>query len=240
MKSSNIISDLKNLSNKDEIQSLQRFFKTDKGEYGAGDKFIGVRVPDSRKVAKKYKDLSLSENQKLLDHSVHEVRFCALVILALQYPNSSEKEKQSIFDLYLQNLKKNNINNWDLVDVSAHKIVGLHLLHSNKNILFDLAKSDNLWERRVSVVSTFSFIKNKDCETTIKLSELLINDKHDLIHKATGWMLREVGKNCGEDALIGFLNKHYGQMPRTMLRYSIEKLNANQRDHYLGRSTKKY
>ncbi|OGL31300.1 DNA alkylation repair protein [Candidatus Saccharibacteria bacterium RIFCSPHIGHO2_12_FULL_41_12] len=208
---------------------LQRFFKTGEGEYGEGDVFIGARVPDTRKVCKVFKDLSLGEIQKLLDSPIHEHRLAAVILLVNQF----NKNKQKIFDLYLNNVYRNRVNNWDIVDSSAHQIVGGYLIDKPRDLLFDLASSDNLWQRRVAVLATFHFIKNGHAVTSIELAEKLLKDNHDLIHKAVGWMLREVGGRVDEAILIDFLDKHAHEMPRTMLRYSIEKLPEQTRQHYL-------
>lgn len=213
----------------------QRFFKTGAGEYGEGDVFIGVRVPQTRKVCSEFKDLELSDIQKLFDSEVHEHRLAAGILLANQYKKSKKSvQKQEIYDLYLLNLQKGRINNWDIIDVTASHVVGEHLLNRPREILFELAKSDNLWERRASILSTFAFIKKGDPSTTLELAEILLHDKHDLMHKAVGWLLREVGKSVDEILLTRFLDKHAKEMPRTMLRYSIEKLTQNQKRHYMG------
>ena len=229
--------DLKNLKNKEKAIILQRFFKTGKGQYGEGDLFLGIIVPEQRKVASKYKNLSLNDLQELLNSKIHEERLISLFILVNQYKKAekenNEKNKKEIFNFYLKNAK--NINNWDLVDLSAPNIIGNYLLKKDekeKQILYKLAKSDNLWEKRISILATFSFIQNNQFQDTINISEILLKDKHDLIHKAVGWMLRELGKK-DEKLLIQFLNKHKHEMPRTMLRYSIEKFSQEKRKFYL-------
>ncbi|MFH1289741.1 MAG: DNA alkylation repair protein [Patescibacteria group bacterium] len=228
----NLKKDLKNLSNSKKAGTHSRFFKTGKGEYGEGDIFLGVVVPEQRKISKKYENLSLPDLQKLLSSKIHEYRFIALCILVLKYKKVTEVEKEKIVDFYLKNTK--NINNWDLVDSSAHCILGNYLLEKDKSILYKLAKSRNLWERRIAIISSFEFIKNNKFKDTLNLSEILLFDEHDLIHKAAGWMLREVGKR---DLKVEekFLKKHYKKMPRTMLRYAIEKFNKEKRDFYLER-----
>lgn len=221
--------DLKLLSNSEKITIYQNFFKTGKGQYGEGDIFIGVTVPNTRKIAKKYRNISLEVISKLLDSKIHEERLLGVLILVEKYQKISDDK---IFLFYKKHNKK--INNWDLVDLSADKIVG-HYYYKNKdkiNNLYKLAKSDNLWERRTSIVSTFYFIKNNNFKPTIDISLLLMNDRHDLIHKAVGWMLREVGKR-NKKILLEFLNKNYRKMPRTMLRYSIEKFSEKERQKYL-------
>lgn len=209
---------------------LQRFFKTGPGQYGEGDKFLGIQVPVLRKLAKKYQDISVEGAEGLLHSAIHEERLLALLILTLQYRRGDEPEKQTIYSLYLKNTTF--INNWDLVDVSSEHIVGAHLLNRSRGILYNLATSKNLWERRISILATFHFIKRGDFVDTLKIARLLLADKEDLIHKATGWMLREVGKKDLE-AEQSFLKRHYKRMPRTMLRYSIEKFPEELRKKYL-------
>lgn len=212
---------------------LQRFFKTGVGQYGEGDKFIGVRVPLTRKVCKQFKDLPAGEVQKLLDSSIHEHRLAGVIILANKYSKASEQEKQAIYDLYLKNVYNGRINNWDIVDVTAPQVVGAHLLERPRDILFELAKSDSLWQKRVAMISTYKFLQNGDGSTTLQIAKILLNDTQDLIHKVVGWMLREMGQKVDEKLLINFLEKHARQMPRTMLRYSIEKLSPSQRTYFM-------
>lgn len=231
---SNIQQDLKKLARSDKANTLQRFFKTGPGQYGEGDKFIGVMVPDIRKVSQKYKDLALKEVLKLLHSPFHEERLCALLILVEQYKKGDNKKQKQIFDLYLKNYKY--INNWDLIDLTAPRIVGAYLIDKPKDILYKLAKSKNLWQRRVSILATFQFIYYGQSKETIKIAKILLHDDHDLIQKAVGWMLREVGKRCDEQILLDFLNKHYKVMPRTMLRYAIERLPESKRQRYLGKN----
>ena len=219
--------DLKSLGDEERAKILQRFFKTGPGEYGEGDKFLGVVVPETRKVAKKHLDLSLGEIEELLQSEIHEVRLAALLILVEKYKKTKDKE---IVDFYLKNTSR--INNWDLVDLTAHKILGDYLLDRDKGVLYSLAKSDNLWERRISIIATFAFIDERRFEDSLKLSEMLLNDKHDLIHKAVGWVLREIGKKDQEVEEV-FLRKHHKEMPRTMLRYSIEKFSEEKRKFYM-------
>ncbi len=230
MKLQALDSELKKHENKEQASALQRFFKTGKGEYGAGDIFLGIKVPQQRKIAKQFSSLNLKQLYELLSSGIHEKRLIALLILVDKYKKKSEKEKEEIFGFYLKNARK--INNWDLVDLSAGKIVGSFLLEKNRNILYKLAKSENLWEKRISIISTSAFIDKKDFEDTIKISEILMKDNHDLIHKAVGWMLREVGKR-NQEFLEEFLKKHYKKMPRTMLRYAIEKFEESKRKAYL-------
>ncbi|MDP2855847.1 MAG: DNA alkylation repair protein [bacterium] len=218
-------------ANPKKAKILQGFFKTGKGEYGEGDVFIGLVVPETRKIAKKYQTLSLADIKKLLKSKIHEERLLALFILTEQFSKAQEEEKQKIFKFYLSQTK--NINNWDLVDLSADKIVGAHLKEKNKNILYQLAKSKNIWERRIAILATFYFIKQGQFKETLKIAEILLSDQQDLIQKAAGWMLREVGKCCGEKIEEEFLKKHCRKMPRTMLRYAIERFPENKRKKYL-------
>jgi len=206
---------------------FKRFFKTGKGEYGEGDKFLGIAIPEVRKVAKKYKNLSLKDLEKLLKNEFHECRLCALMILRYQY-ESFENQKELI-NFYLKNTQY--INNWDLVDLSCEYILGNWLLDKDRKILYKLAKSKNLWERRIAIISTFEFIRHQQFTDTLKLSEILINDKHDLIHKTVGWMLKELGKR-DKKVLKDFLDKHYQKMPRVMLRYAVERLDKEERIRY--------
>lgn len=221
-----LIKEVQALANPKKAKILQRFFKTGKGEYGEGDIFLGLTVPQSRKVAKNHKNLPLNQIKELLNSKIHEQRLIAILILVNNYKNNQEE----IYNFYLKNSKQ--INNWDLVDLSAHKIVGQHLFNKDRSTLYKLAKSDNLWERRISIISTAFFINNNEFQDTIKISEILLNDKHDLIHKAVGWMLREMGKR-DQEILETFLKKRYKNMPRTMLRYSIEKFPEDLRQKYL-------
>jgi len=243
MDSKSVQKELHKKSNKEKAKILQGFFKTKKGEYGEGDIFLGVVVPEQREIAKKYQELNLIEIQELLKSKYHEERLTALIVLTYKYEKTKkETEKKEIYEFYLSNTKY--INNWDLVDLSAPKIVGNYLLnHKNeKNILYKLAKGyqrcpkrqpiSRLWEKRISILATFPFIKANNYEDSIKLSEMFLYEEHDLMHKAVGWMLREVGKK-DEQVLINFLDKHYKEMPRTMLRYSIEKFDEEKRNYYL-------
>ena len=230
------IEDLKNelrtLADFEKANILQRFFKTKKGEYGEGDIFLGIIVPNTRKVAKKYTDLKLSEVKKILYSKIHEERLCALLVLVDKFEKVNSLEKGKVFEFYIKNAKQ--ANNWDLVDLSAPKIVGEYLLDKPKDILYKFAESKNLWEKRISIISTFTFIKNHKYEDNFKIAEILMGDKHDLIHKAVGWMLREVGKRSLKDE-EKFLKKYRGKMPRTMLRYAIEKFPEEERLKYLNK-----
>jgi len=226
----NIRKKLHQLGSKDKAKVLQRFFKTGPGEYGEGDVFIGVRVPDLRKLAKKYQSITIKEVVQLLSSMIHEERFFALLILISKYSKGNEAVKKKIYELYLQNTQF--INSWDLVDGSAQYIVGAFLMDKSKEPIYRLAKSDNLWERRIAILSTFHFIKHDNYVETLKISKILLSDEQDLIHKAVGWMLREIGKRHMLTEEI-FLKKHYKKMPRTMLRYAIEKFPESKRQKYL-------
>jgi len=221
---------LKQLANKEKAEVLQRFFKTGPGEYGEGDVFIGVKVPDLRKVAKVFQDIATEDVIVLLESAIHEERLLALLILVRKYVKGNETAKKRIYRLYLKKTKF--INNWDLVDVTAHHIVGDYLMDKNKAPLYRLAKSEDLWERRIAILATFYFIKHGKYEETLKIAKILLTDKEDLIHKAVGWMLREIGKR---DMIFEemFLKQHYKEMPRTMLRYAIEKFPEPKRQKYL-------
>ncbi|MBU0760694.1 MAG: DNA alkylation repair protein [Nanoarchaeota archaeon] len=225
---SQLKSDLNNLANPDQAKILQGFFKTGKGQYGEGDIFLGVKVPQTRQIAKKYSDLPLNEISQLLNSKLHEERLAALLILVNNFQKNPSKE---LFDFYLANTK--NINNWDLVDLTAHKIVGAYLEDKPREILYKLARSSSLWERRIAIISTFHFIRDNDFKDSLALAEILLNDSHDLMHKAVGWMLREIGKR-DQSLLENFLKKHYKKMPRTMLRYAIERFEEGKRKNYLN------
>ncbi|KAA6347611.1 hypothetical protein EZS27_004941 [termite gut metagenome] len=210
---------------------LPRFFKTGKGQYGEGDKFLGIIVPNIRLVAKRYKEEPFEVIALLLQSEWHECRLCALLMMVERFKKSDEKDRNSIYNFYLSQTQR--INNWDLVDLSAPYIVGMHLLDKSRDDLYRLAKSALLWEQRIAIVSTVMLIKNNDFIDIIRLSELLLHHKHDLIQKAIGWMLREMGKK-DKDLLIQFLDKHTTVMPRTMLRYSIEKFDEEERKYYMN------
>jgi 3-methyladenine DNA glycosylase AlkD len=221
---------IKSLASSDIAKTMQWFFKTGKGEYGEGDVFAGLKVPTQRKVAREFKDLSLADLKELLHSKIHEERLISLLILVNNYERGDEKEKKSIYTFYIKN--RMGINNWDLVDLSAPKIVGKYLFDKDKSILFKFASSKNLWERRIAILSTYEFIRNHQYDTTLKIAKILLEDEHDLIHKAVGWMLREIGKKDLKVEEI-FLKKHYKKMPRTMLRYAIEKFPEIKRKKYL-------
>ncbi len=223
---------LQKLSDPQHAKKLQGFFKTGKGEYGEGDVFIGVRVPDQRRIAKKYRKISLTHVLELLRSEIHEHRLTALFILTEQFNKGDEEARQRIVDLYLCNTTY--VNNWDLVDSSAHKILGVWLMDKPRGVLYDLARSESLWERRISIISTFAFIQRGDLVDALALAGALVDDGHDLIHKASGWVLREVGKK-DQSVLEEFLLEHFETMPRTMLRYAIERLPEERRSFYMGR-----
>ena len=224
--------ELLKIANQEKAKILSKFFKTGKGEYADGDKFLGITVPVQRKIARKYLNLSLSDIKKLLSSEYHEHRFTGLIILCSLYQKSKHDEKKRIYDFYLKNLK--HVNNWDLVDISAPAIIGDYLLDKERSILYKLASSESLWVRRIAILSTFAFIKKNQFHDTLHIAGILIKDKNDLIHKAVGWMLREVGKRDKETE-EQFLKEHYQKMPRTMLRYAIEKFNENERKEYLNK-----
>ena len=225
-----LLSHLRSLANPHHAAVLARFFKTGPGQYGEADVFIGVKVPVLRKLSKEYKTLPLSEVEILLHSKIHEARLVALLILILHAAKSDAKGRKAIYDLYLANTQ--HINNWDLVDLSAPRIVGAYLEKKNRRPLYRLASSSSLWKRRISIMATFHFIRQEDFGDTLSIAEKLLDDKEDLIHKAVGWMLREVGKRK-LSVEEGFLQKHYRVMPRTMLRYAIEKFPEYKRQAYL-------
>ena len=230
MQKSIIIKDLNKYSSKKQAAILQRFFKTGPEEYGEGDIFAGIKVPNIRAVVKKYRGTPLNEVKKLLNSKIHEYRLCALLILVWQFKAGNDQHKHKIYNIYLSHTK--HINNWDLVDLSAEHIVGEYLYAQPQDMIYALAETDDLWKRRISVLATFNYIKKGRFDVTIKLAEILIDDEHDLIHKAVGWMLREIGKrdiNIEET----FLKQYYKNMPRTMLRYAIEKFPEPKRQRYL-------
>lgn len=225
---------LHSFASKEKAVALQRFFKTAPGDYGAGDKFLGVMVPNIRKVVKMYwQTVGLKEIEQLLHSAYHEERLLALLILVKKFEHASKLEQKKIFTLYLKNIKK-YINNWDLVDLTAPRIVGAYLADKDKNILIKLAHSKNLWERRVAILATFWDIYKKDPSTALQIAEILVHDTHDLIHKAVGWMLREVGKRCSPELEEQFLKHYAGSMPRTMLRYAIERFPEKKRKIWLN------
>lgn len=234
MSATQVQKEIQALANRGRAHDLQKFFQTAPGQYGEGDVFLGLTVPQVRSIAREYKGISLREIEVLIQSKFHEVRLCGLVILTLQYKATKErKEKKKLFDLYMKAMTAGYINNWDLVDVTA-PIIGEFLIETEDPyiLLNKLAKSKSLWQRRVSIVFTFAFIRSGDIEPTFLMAEQLLGDKHDLIHKAVGWALREAGKLNGKE-LRSFLSKHSHEMPRTMLRYSIEKFSERERKQWL-------
>jgi 3-methyladenine DNA glycosylase AlkD len=221
---------LKKLGNPEHAAISQRFFKTGPGEYGEGDIFIGIRVPVLRKLVKEFKDLPFREIEILLRSPIHEERLLAILLFVWIFKKGDDDVKKDIYDLYLKSTEF--VNNWDLVDASAEHIVGAYLMEKKKRPLYRLAQSKELWERRISIMATFHFVKHHEFSETIKICSMLLSDRHDLIHKATGWMLREIGKR---DLKIeeNYLKAHYKKMPRTMLRYAIEKFPEIKRQRYL-------
>jgi len=228
MTADNLEDILKKCANPQRAKNSQWFFKTKKGEYGEGDVFLGINNPTIRKIAKEFHSLAINDLSKLIKSKFHEQRLIVLLILVERF----KEDEKKVFDFYLSHTKY--INNWDLVDLSAYKIVGAYLENKDKKILDKLAKSKNLFERRIAILSTFHYIKQGDPRDALKIAELLINDKQDLIHKAVGWMLREIGKRCGQEIEEKFLRKYYKIMPRTMLRYAIERFNEKKRKFYLN------
>ena len=222
---------IKEESNKQQAKSLKWFFKTGVGEYGEGDVFAGIKMPVQRKIAKEFENLDYDNIKELVGSKIHEERMIGFLILQGKYEKGNEKEKEKVFKFYIRNRK--GINNWDLVDISAPKIVGEHLLNQDKKLLYQFAHSKNLWERRIAILSTFTFIRAEKFEPTFKISDILLDDDHDLIHKAVGWMLREIGKR-DLNAEEKFLKPRYKKMPRTMLRYAIEKFPEVKRKKYLS------
>ena len=223
--------EIRALANKEIAQHSLRFFKTDKGEYGHGDLFLGVRAPKIRLIAKKHIDLSITDMKTLIQSKYHEERFLGLIILVNKYAKTKDKKNRNqLYKIYVSSFKY--INNWNLVDVTCPHVTGKHLIDKDRTILYKWAKSEDLWTKRIAMVSTFSFIRKNDLEDTFKIAEILLHDEHDLIHKAVGWMLREAGKRDLKREET-FLKKYYKTMPRTMLRYAIEKFPETKRQKYL-------
>jgi 3-methyladenine DNA glycosylase AlkD len=224
---------LRDLADPEAARFAQRFFRTGPGEYGEGDVFIGIRVPVLRVVAREHRTLPLAEVRRLLRSRVHEDRFVALAILVEQYRRGDARQRERIHRLYLHHTDR--VNNWDLVDVSAHKLVGAHLADRGDRALLDrLARSDALWERRIAMIATLHFIRDGESRDALRIARTLLHDEHDLIHKAVGWMLREVGKR-DQRVEEEFLSRHHREMPRTMLRYAIERLSPALRQKYMAR-----
>ncbi len=224
------LSELQQFADPIKAEHSKRFFKSGKGEYGEGEIFLGINVPNQRKIAKKYAQMPLSEIEILLQNKYHEARLTAVMLLVYRINTCSDLELEPVVQLYLKNLEF--VNNWDLVDSSCHQILGRFLEHKERDLLYDLAKSESLWERRIAMITCFYFIKKNDFNDALAIAEILLNDKHDLIHKAVGWMVREIG-NRDLETEKQFLDKHFKKMPRTMLRYAIEKFEEPLRLHYL-------
>jgi 3-methyladenine DNA glycosylase AlkD len=228
-----VIKELEQYINKNKIPDLQRFFKTGSGEYGEGDLFLGIKVPDIRKVVKNNLLLELEEIKEFLYSKYHEHRMFALLVLVAQFQSKRlniAHSQEEIYNFYLAHRKQ--INNWDLVDVTTPHIVGVYLLDKKRDLLYDFAHSNDLWEKRIAIISTFAFIKNLEFDDTLKIADILLNDTHDLIHKAVGWAIRNVG-NKNKQRMLEYLQPRYKQMPRTMLRYAIEKLDEDLRQKFL-------
>jgi 3-methyladenine DNA glycosylase AlkD len=222
---------LRQFASREKAKVLQGFFKTGPGEYGEGDFFLGVVVPDIRRVAKEFQNAPLGEITTMLASDVHEERLLALLMLVQAYARGDDSLKKQIYSLYLKNTTY--INNWDLVDLSAPNIVGAYLLDKSRKPLYAFAKSRDVWKRRIAILATFQFIKQNDFDDTLGISKILLTDDHDLLHKAVGWMLREVGKRS-LPVEEKFLRRHYKNMPRTMLRYAIERFPEGKRQKYLN------
>lgn len=223
--------DLHKLNNPQKAKFLARYFKTGKGEYAEGDVFLGITVPEQRKIAKKYPSLNLKDLQKLLNSKIHEERLVSLMILRIKYLKAGAQKRKEIYEFYLNNTR--NINNWDLIDLSSGEIVGDYLLDKDKAILYKLAKSKSIWEKRIAMLATYPYIKSGNFKDALKIAQILLHDRHDLIQKAVGWMLRETGKR-DQKVEEEFLKKYYKMMPRTMLRYAIEKFDKKKRKFYLA------
>jgi 3-methyladenine DNA glycosylase AlkD len=231
MSAKKIAKELKIFADPKKAKVLQGFFKTAPGEYGAGDVFLGVTSVRQRLIARRYPDIGFSELRKLLGSKIHEFRQIALIILVEKFSKADKEKRKKIFDFYLSHTSA--VNNWDLVDISCRAVIGGYLFDKDRKILYKLARSKDLWERRIAIISTAYFISKKQYRDTFRIAKILLRDKHDLIHKAVGWMLREVGKNCGKAVEEVFLRKYYKAMPRTMLRYALEKFSAKKRHYYL-------
>uniref|UniRef100_A0A7C3N986 DNA alkylation repair protein n=1 Tax=candidate division WOR-3 bacterium TaxID=2052148 RepID=A0A7C3N986_UNCW3 len=226
-----ILKELLSLKNDEKRLIFERFFKTKKGEYGEGDKFLGIDTPTLKNFAKKYKDIDFKTLEKLISSKYHEIRFLSLNIIVLKYENNIEDEKD-ILDFYLRNMKY--VNNWDLVDTSSYKILGRYSFENNDySFIKKFSESDNMWERRVSVVSLYYFIKRKNCSFPLKVLKNLLKDEEDLLKKSIGWMLREVGKNCGEETLEKFLIENYTKLAPITVSYATERFSKEKRKRFL-------
>ena len=221
---------LKSLANSKRAEHSASYLQTKNEGYGKGDRFLGIIVPNLRKVAKQFRTLTLPELEELLQNPIHEYRLTSLFIIIDQFQHGDIEKQKRLIELYKRNLRF--VNNWDLVDISAPNLFGIYLQNRSKKILYNYTKSPDLWRRRVGIMSTFGFIRQGEYKDTLAIAKILVNDEHDLIHKAVGWMLREIGKR-DKEVLITFLDKHHKKMPRTMLRYSIEKFNKKERTHYM-------
>jgi len=230
-KLTNLLSELRKVSSSEKAKKNAWFFKTEKGQYGYGDKFIGVTMPEQRVVAKKYQDLTLNDLEKLLASPIHEERSVALIILSKQFEKGDDKKRDEIFEFYVSHSRY--INNWDLVDGSAPRIVGEYLLDKKITLLIMYAKSGDLWEKRISIISTFAFINKGRTKETYQIADLLLDEKHDLLQKAVGWMLRETGKRISKKNLENYLKTRYKKMGRTALQYTIEHFPKEERQKYL-------
>ncbi|MDR3236755.1 MAG: DNA alkylation repair protein [Prevotellaceae bacterium] len=228
-----ILDELRSAANPEKAAFLQRFFKTGKGQYAEGDVLLGIAAPLTRSIVRQCPPLPLADVRALLESEYHEARLAALLLLVKQFKKAKEPERKAIFDFYLANARR--VNNWDLVDLSCRDVVGLYLLDKDdRSVLYRLAASENLWEQRIAVVSTWTFIKHRQFDDTLALAGALLAHKHDLMHKAVGWMLREVGKK-DRPTLVVFLEKHRTQMPRTALRYAIEHFAPGERAYFMQR-----
>ncbi len=225
-----LITELKEYADPEKAKHSTRFFKSGKGEYGEGDQFLGLKVPPMRKVAKKFRGMDLEEVSKLLHNKYHEIRLTAAMLLVYKVEKGDQQTLEAVTDCYLNNLS--GINNWDLVDSSCHKILGPFLENKERDLLYDFARSADLWKKRIAMITCYHFIKQNDFDDALNIAEILVNDDHDLIQKAVGWMLREVG-NRDLETEEEFLQKYYQEMPRTMLRYAIEKFDEPLRLKYL-------
>jgi 3-methyladenine DNA glycosylase AlkD len=230
-----ILQELLSIANPEKAKFLQSFFKTGKGQYAEGDVMLGIVVPLTRDIVKRSPKLSFDEIQLLIDSKFHEVRLAGFLFLVKQFKKANKKEQKEIFDFYLKNASK--ANNWDLVDVTCRDVIGSYLLDKEgRGELYRLADSKNLWEQRIAIVSTWTFIKHRQFDDTLAIAEKLLHHKHDLIHKAVGWMLREVGKK-NKSILIDFLEKYHKNMPRTALRYAIEHFTLEERAYFMKKET---
>lgn len=223
--------DMRRLANPERARVSRSYFKTGKGEYGEGDVFLGLAVPQMRKLARDYAAFAMEDLERLLASEVHEERGLALLVLVNRFRKADAAERKRIYGFYMKHTAA--VNNWDLVDCSAPYIVGPYLDGRDRRVLVKLARSRNVWERRIAILATHHFIRQGQPEETLRIAEMLLGDEHDLIHKAAGWMLREVGKRCGEEVEAAFLEKHCRAMPRTMLRYAVERFPAPRRAYFL-------